>query len=118
VCGVVLVAGARLPPLLTLAMPICGTYLLFYVAYNPHIKLHGFGKKADLSYGIYLYSWPVQQILVQHFERWLTPGLLFVATMPLAMAAALASWVCVEKPFLRLKRPRVPTMARGLPEGL
>ena len=31
------------------------------------------GRRVDLSYGIYLYAWPVQQLLIQAFGAWLNP---------------------------------------------
>lgn len=58
----------------------------------------------DISYGIYIYGWPVQQLLAVAGLTWLPPGIFFVlatvATIPLAMA----SWFIVEKRAMKLKR--------------
>lgn len=52
---------------------------------------------ADLSYGIYIYAFPLQQILAAY-------GHLSAATAMLAVLPfAVASWFLVEKPALRLK---------------
>lgn len=52
---------------------------------------------ADLSYGVYIYAFPVQQMLAAY-------GQLNVATAVLAVIPfALASWYLVERPALRLK---------------
>lgn len=58
----------------------------------------------DVSYGLYLFAWPIQQALM-HWYAW-TPALLplhigatFILTVPLAYL----SWFAVEKPALRLK---------------
>lgn len=52
---------------------------------------------ADLSYGIYIYAFPVQQMLAIH-------GVLNVATAVLAVIPfALMSWFLVERPALALK---------------
>lgn len=52
---------------------------------------------ADLSYGLYIYSFPLQQVLAEH-------GRLDVLTsLALALPFAAASWFLVEKPALRLK---------------
>lgn len=58
----------------------------------------------DLSYGIYIYAFPVQQ-LVSKFC--LTHGLGWLASLSISAAITLAlaamSWVAIEKPALRLK---------------
>lgn len=66
----------------------------------------------DISYGLYIYAFPVQQTLVLLGADALPPlvsGLLaLVATVPVAAA----SWVLVERPALRLKR-RLPWARRA-----
>lgn len=56
----------------------------------------------DLSYGIYIYSFPVQQALVSlfHIDR---PFVLAAYTFPIVSVFALASWRLVEGPALHLK---------------
>ena len=102
-----------LSPLWPLAYPIFNCYLLFYVAYGSRIALHDFGRRGDLSYGVYLYGFPIQQTLIQHIQHRghvLTPLTLFLTAWPLACFFAMLSWRFVEKPFLKLKaspgRPR------------
>jgi peptidoglycan/LPS O-acetylase OafA/YrhL len=66
-------------------------------------------RRADLSYGLYLYGWPAQQL------AWMLPagkgiaGNIAVAT-GIALACAALSWFLVERPALRLKKRFV---ARG-----
>ena len=92
---------------LALPLPICGSYLLFYFAFHPKIHLHQFGRKHDLSYGIYLYGWPIQQFLLKYFFAALNPITLFLCALPLSCGAAYLSWTLIEKPFLKLKpRPQ------------
>ena len=57
----------------------------------------------DLSYGVYLYAFPVQQLLVLHFAPNLTPLRLFLAATVITCGLAALSWHLVEEPFLRLK---------------
>ncbi|MFD0937230.1 acyltransferase family protein, partial [Methylobacterium trifolii] len=61
-----------------------------------------FDPAADLSYGIYLYGWPIQQSL-----HALWPGasgaMLLVPALALTALVAAASWYAVERPALRLK---------------
>ena len=110
-----------LSPLWPLAYPIFNCYLLFYVAYGSRIALHDFGRRGDLSYGVYLYGFPIQQTLIQHIQHRghvLTPLTLFLTAWPLACFFAMLSWRYVEKPFLKLKakpRPAPPDLREALP---
>ena len=92
--------------------PTCGFYVLFYLAFLPLGSLHAWAKHGDLSYGIYLYAWPMQKIvMLEQFRGYhLTPWTLFLAAWSLACVCAVLSWRFVERPFLRLK-PR----SAGLP---
>lgn len=62
-----------------------------------------FSRKSDLSYGTYIYGWPVQQSLIVLF-----PGIGVAALLLMSFAIvplfAFASWHFVEKPALRLKQ--------------
>ena len=66
-------------------------------------------RHTDLSYGLYLYGWPAQQL------AWMLPagrtiaGNIIIATV-IALACAALSWLLVERPALRLKKRFV---ARG-----
>lgn len=90
---------------LPLILPFCGTYILFYAAYSPKIHLNRFARYGDFSYGIYLYGWPLQQLLIYYFHSHLTPLTLFFSSLALASLVAAASWHFIEAPFLKLKRP-------------
>lgn len=73
----------------------CG-YSCLLVAYNlPPMKLPG-----DISYGVYIYGWPVTQLVV-----WLVaPSSALIAAVLSAIAVvpfATASWVLVEKPMMK-----------------
>jgi len=90
---------------LELVLPFAGAYLLFFIAYHPRIKLSSFAQKGDLSYGMYLYAWPIQQLLAYALYKHIGPLTLFCLSVPLTYLAALMSWHYVEKVFLRLKTP-------------
>jgi peptidoglycan/LPS O-acetylase OafA/YrhL len=64
----------------------------------------------DLSYGIYLWAFPVQQTLV-HAVGVLNMAVNLVLVAGISALLALASWHLVEKPSLRLK-DRVPRRIR------
>lgn len=63
--------------------------------------------EADLSYGTYLYGWPVQQGLVQLFPT-ATAAILLAPALLASLALAALSWYGVEKPALGLKARLLP----------
>lgn len=88
---------------LTWVMPICGVYLLFVAAFYPMPRARNFARRGDLSYGIYLYAYPVQQLLIQNLGPRLNPAALFLCALPLTCGLAALSWRFIESPFLKLK---------------
>lgn len=78
-------------------------YLVIYLACSPVAS--GFARFGDLSFGMYVYSYPMQQLLY-HISPNLTPMLHFGLSMACALPVAWLSWRVLEEPFLRLKRPR------------
>jgi peptidoglycan/LPS O-acetylase OafA/YrhL len=85
---------------------VFGGYLLFYVGSAPIPALQKFNQFPDISYGLYLYGWPVQKLLF-----WYWPAMSPWAIFPLSLAASAAlgfvSWHAVEKPCLKLKNFRI-----------
>lgn len=59
--------------------------------------------KTDLSYGLYIWHYPIMQILLGELGIASWPMLL-ATTMPIALCVAWASWTYIERPALRLKR--------------
>lgn len=63
--------------------------------------------KNDISYGVYIYGWPVAQALVAVAaqRQWaLTPITYFLLTMLVLAPLAFASWKLIEKPSMSLKK--------------
>ena len=81
-------------------LPIFGAYPLLYLAQRP--RFAGFAPKIDVSYGLYLYGFPVQQLLLM-LEPELPWWGLFLLALPITTMFALASWHLIEHPALRLK---------------
>lgn len=99
--------------------PICLAYLFMFFIFGINVGLHNFGKYGDFSYGIYLYGWTVEQILVRFFH--LQPIPLFFFASLCAITAGALSWFAVERPFLRLKPKPLHQVAGNsppIPEGL
>ncbi len=86
---------------------LCVPYIVFWFVFSPSIKLHNAGKLGDFSYGIYIYSFPVQQTIVYYYGNQMPVAqmifLSFLFTIPLAMF----SWFVVEKRALKLKNSLV-----------
>ena len=66
------------------------------------------GVSRDLSYGVYIYAFPVQQVLAMVGVQRFGPVLFIVAAVAMVLPLALVSWMLVERPALRLVRRRTP----------
>jgi peptidoglycan/LPS O-acetylase OafA/YrhL len=97
--------AATWSPGLKIAMPIGGVYLLFWVAYHPRLVLLPGLDLGDLSYGTYLYGFPIQQSVMMWISPvWsMDPYRLAAISAGLSLVAGAISWHAVEKPFLTLK---------------
>lgn len=82
---------------------ISGGYLLFSFAFNPKVKLNNFGKYGDFSYGIYLYGFFIQQILIILNNGKMDNVLNFILALPIAILCGILSYYLIEKPCIRLK---------------
>ncbi|MFT8675233.1 acyltransferase family protein [Acetobacter sp.] len=78
-----------------------------FIAYG--VVMVGYARKLplprwieDYSYGIYIYGWPIQQ-LVRHYFPDIGPYRLTVISLILSWAAGVISWHILEKPILHLK---------------
>lgn len=80
-------------------------YLVFWLAYVPGGVLLNFNKLGDYSYGVYIYHYPIEQLLMQ-FIGGLTPFSLFLLTLPLCLLCAVLSWTFIESPSLKLIRKK------------
>lgn len=75
---------------------------LFFLAYYPKgLSISQLLKGRDYSYGLYIYAFPVQQVVVAVFG----PSPLYVGLLGLVGTGffAVLSWHYIEKPALRLK---------------
>lgn len=78
------------------------SYGVMWLALAPVLTRRSYEPKADLSYGTYLYGWPVQQALHALFPA--TAALvLLVPSLVITLAVGALSWYAVEKPALALK---------------
>jgi peptidoglycan/LPS O-acetylase OafA/YrhL len=100
--GLVLVAGMFSPILAPIVLCSAGAYLLWVFAFAEIPPLRFFQTAPDISYGTYLYGWPIEELLIQYHPDW-TPWVVFVAATALCYALGWVSWTFIEKPALRFK---------------
>jgi peptidoglycan/LPS O-acetylase OafA/YrhL len=68
--------------------------------------LKGFNKLPDVSYGAYLYGWPVQKLLLS-YVAFTSPWILFFSAATLSLLLGAAGWYVVEKPFMKFRAPQI-----------
>ena len=68
-----------------------------------------FTQSGDYSYGLYIYAFPVQQVVAATWPALPLAAYVAVVTGG-ALACAVLSWHLIEAPALRLK-PRVPRLS-------
>jgi peptidoglycan/LPS O-acetylase OafA/YrhL len=86
-----------------LLFPLFGSYLVIYLAFAQWWKPFPAARYGDLSYGLYIYGWPVEQTLTGLHGGamgWLP---LFVESLPITAVLAFLSWHLIEKRALRFK---------------
>jgi peptidoglycan/LPS O-acetylase OafA/YrhL len=86
----------------------CIAYLTLFTAMR--LPLRGFDRRLDLSYGLYIYAFPVQQLLALYGVGALGFAPYFLSALAIAGALAAASWFAIEKPSLSLKHLALPTV--------
>jgi peptidoglycan/LPS O-acetylase OafA/YrhL len=82
------------------AVAILGGYLIFWFAlkYKP-LKISAIASHNDISYGLYLYAWPIGNLILWNF-RTVSPIVLGFFTILGAGLAGYISWHVIEKRFL------------------
>lgn len=98
---VIVLAAGQLPDYrVVAALPLA--YALIVSAcmiHNPRLRL-----RTDLSYGLYIYAFPVQQILALCGLGHMPPVLFFFTAVVATLPVAALSWFLIEKPAMSLKR--------------
>lgn len=82
---------------------ICFSYFTLWMSFNTPVVFSNFFKENDFSYSMYLYAYPLQQIII--FESGgISPLKLILLSLPGLIPLCWASWNFIEKPSLKLKR--------------
>jgi peptidoglycan/LPS O-acetylase OafA/YrhL len=111
IAAVLLIICLFFQPLVALAIAVLGGYLIFWFALRcPVLPISRFTNKTDLSYGIYLYAWPIQSAIAFFTARSINPWALSAVTLALAAAAAWVSWTFIEKPALAMAHRKTSSL--------
>lgn len=73
-----------------------------FVVLGSMFRFSLFSRFGDLSYGMYIYAFPVQQIIIKQFEE-ISPLQLTLYAFVITVLLSIFSWFFIERPFLRLK---------------
>ena len=105
--ALVLAAGLTSEMVLNTFTAIPLTYLLLHVGSTWRTSI---AAKEDVSFGLYIYGYPVQQVLGMVGLGFAPVWVFAIISLALTFPLALASWRLVEKPAMRL---RLPTRTAG-----
>lgn len=111
--GVFAMGGVVNEAMLQLVLPYA--CVAFGLGYAPVFRQ--ITKGNDLSYGIFLYAFPVQQALSATLGPQIGPWANFLAALAICIGLAYLSWKLVERPILGLKpvrRDAQPAVVAGL----
>lgn len=89
--------------------PLALSIIVFFVSYS-FKRLNNFAKHGDISYGIYIFHYPIMKIVTSlgFFEKY-NPVLVSVFILVLVVTAGYASWHFIEKRFLKASHStRIP----------
>jgi peptidoglycan/LPS O-acetylase OafA/YrhL len=89
-------------------------YLLIWTACKLPRMFQGVGRKRDYSYGIYIYAFPVQQVIALVGGAKWGPPVYILLSLAGTLLLAIPSWHLVEKPAMSAKdwTPRLPRRRR------
>ena len=106
-------AASQLParlsiPLGAMLNPITIAYLVIACGMASTPGIRRVGRFGDISYGLYLYAFPIQQLIAWKLLGQISLGMAMLLAWAGAAALAFGSWHLVEKRMLTLK-PKQPT---------
>jgi len=82
-----------------------GAYIVFFIAFRGRSGwISRINSKNDISYGVYLYAWPIGKLLIWYYPT-IPVALSAILTFLLSCILGWISWLLVEKPAMRLIRP-------------
>jgi len=78
-------------------------YIVFYLSAVRLLNIRDYNKLGDYSYGLYIWAFPIQQLIIHHKLN-INPYMLCFLSSFLTLLFAIASWKYIEKPALKFVR--------------
>lgn len=106
--AVSLILISRLTPAFEYGIACGGAYLMFYAGQvvRRSERLH---RLPDISYGIYLYGWPVESLWIWYHRG--SPWIAFFVSTAICIVLGWLSWHFVERPALKAKHRPTAVLA-------
>lgn len=82
-------------------------YLLLFIGYGTKIKFAQFAKHGEISYGVYLSAWPIQQIICEICGGRMNPVVNFL--LATVFAVLMGSVICkiIEEPLAKMAKKKM-----------
>jgi len=100
ICSILLVVCSTFGGL-NFAMLLFFPYIMLTMFFGTKQYINKFSKLGDYSYGIYLWGFPVQQIVVSLNEGRMNPYWNMCWSIPVAIVLGIATYYIVEKPLIK-----------------
>jgi peptidoglycan/LPS O-acetylase OafA/YrhL len=89
-----------------IAMLLVFPYAFFWLGYGTKRKFSSFAQHGEFSYGIYLWGWPIQQMLVLAWPGSMSPLANALIACALAILGGIANYWIVDVPVKRFQKKR------------
>lgn len=93
--------------LVNAAMVLCFPYILFYLCFAVKQVSEKVGNAGNISYGIYLCAYPIQQVIVWMHGDTMSPYWNMGMAIPFAVAGGYLLYRYIEKPLMNFKGRRL-----------
>jgi len=94
-----LAAGTYGTPWFYECFVLAWSWLIFYLGFATNSFVDRYNQLGDYSYGVYIYAFPVQEILAHEFKG-VGPISMMLLAFPIVLILAMFSWHFVEKPAM------------------
>ncbi|WP_377194793.1 acyltransferase family protein [Ruegeria meonggei] len=90
------------------------SYTVFFAGYAKVPLLLRYNRLGDYSYGVYIYAFPIQQMVAQSGVT--TPAINMAISLPFTLICAILSWHLIEAPAMKLRhRIKAPARIKAKP---